>query len=176
MKGSVVQPKKLPSVDKQNQEERPSFFKQQLDLISPFKEDPFLAHLTTPITSSRAVKSYLGNLPAYKVGMPPLLRGMNIGLAHGYFIFGPFAKLGPLRETEATNFVGFVSTISVILLLTAGILIYGYVTFKKQPPESIKEKSLSFLSHIGWYEMASGFILGGFGGAGFAYLFISMAS
>jgi uncharacterized membrane protein YidH (DUF202 family) len=58
-----------------------------------------------------------------------LLRGINVGFAHGYFLLGPFVKLGPLRNSEVANFVGFVSTISLIIILTTALLAYGYVTF-----------------------------------------------
>jgi uncharacterized membrane protein YidH (DUF202 family) len=45
------------------------------------------------------------------------------------FLLGPFVKLGPLRNSEVANFVGFVSTISLIIILTTALLAYGYVTF-----------------------------------------------
>lgn len=32
--------------------------------------------------------------------MSPLLRGVEIGLAHGFLLVGPFIKLGPLRNVE----------------------------------------------------------------------------
>jgi len=35
------------------------------DLISPFQGDPFVGHLSTPITSSHITKRYLSLLPAY---------------------------------------------------------------------------------------------------------------
>lgn len=144
-----------------------------LDIISPYNEDPFLGHIMTPITGSKIVRSYLEFLPAYKYEMSPLLRGLNIGFAHGYFLFGPFAKLGPLRTTEASNFAGFISTISIIILLTAGLLIYGYVTFKAQKTKNVSNRSLTFLSAGGWYQMGAGFTLGGFGGAGVAYVLVN---
>lgn len=144
-----------------------------LDIISPYNKDPFLGHLMTPITGSKIIRSYLELLPAYKHEMSPLLRGLNIGFAHGYFLFGPFAKLGPLRASQASNFAGFISTISIIILLTAGLLIYGYVTFKAQKTKNVNNRNLSFLSANGWYQMGAGFTLGGFGGAGVAYVLIN---
>ena len=104
------------------------------DVISTFQEDPFLGNLSTPITTSQLTKLYLQLLPAYKIGLSPLLRGINIGFVHGYFLLGPFVKLGPLRDSEVANFIGFLSTISLILILTTALVIYGAVTFtdKKQ--------------------------------------------
>ncbi len=85
------------------------------DVVSPYQGDPFVGHLSTPITTSNLTKAYLGLLPAYKSGLSPLLRGINIGFVHGYFLLGPFVKLGPLRDSQVANFVGFVSTLSLII-------------------------------------------------------------
>ncbi len=82
------------------------------DVVSAFEGDPFVGHLSTPITTSNLTKTYLSSLPAYQTGLSPLLRGINIGFVHGYFLLGPFVKLGPLRDSQVANFVGFVSTIS----------------------------------------------------------------
>lgn len=60
--------------------------------------DPFIGMMETPVTSSPFSVSYLSNLPIYRTGIRPLFRGIEIGLAHGYFIPGPFIKLGPLRN------------------------------------------------------------------------------
>jgi len=141
------------------------------DLISPFQGDPFVGHLSTPITSSNITKSYLSLLPAYKQGLSPLLRGINIGFAHGYFLLGPFVKLGPLRDSQVGNFIGFVSTISLIIILTTCLLIYGYVSFNDSNSAN-KSVSIDFLTAKGWRQFTSGFIVGGFGGAGIAYILL----
>lgn len=36
----------------------------------------------------------------HSTGVSPLLRGVEIGLAHGFLLVGPFIKLGPLRNVE----------------------------------------------------------------------------
>ena len=92
------------------------------DVVSAFEGDPFVGHLSTPITTSNLTKTYLSSLPAYQTGLSPLLRGINIGFVHGYFLLGPFVKLGPLRDSQVANFIGFVSTISLILILNKSIL------------------------------------------------------
>nr|YP_009545247.1 photosystem I subunit XI [Synura uvella]AYO28401.1 photosystem I subunit XI [Synura uvella] len=148
------------------------------DVVAPFQGDPFVGHLSTPITTSNFTKSYLSLLPAYKKGLSPLLRGINIGYVHGYFLLGPFVKLGPLRNSEVANFVGLVSTISLIIILTTCLLIYGYVRFSENE-EFGKKNLVDFLNSKGWYQFTSGFIVGGFGGASVAYLllkFVSFAS
>jgi photosystem I subunit 11 len=138
-------------------------------VVSTFQDDPFVGHLSTPITTSTLTKTYLNLLPAYKNGLSPLLRGLNIGFVHGYFLLGPFAKLGPLRNSEVANFVGFVSDISLIIILTTGLLIYGYVSFSDKKES---KSNIDFLNPKGWSQFTSGFIVGGFGGAGVAYMLL----
>jgi photosystem I subunit 11 len=143
------------------------------DVVSPFQGDPFVGHLSTPISTSNLTKTYLSLLPAYKAGLSPLLRGINIGYVHGYFLLGPFVKLGPLRDSQVGNFVGFLSTISLIIILTTCLLIYGYVTFSEK--ENTKTKTLvDFLTPKGWSEFTSGFIVGGFGGTSVAYVILKL--
>jgi photosystem I subunit 11 len=138
------------------------------DVVSSFEGDPFVGHLSTPITTSSLTKTYLSLLPAYKAGLSPLLRGINIGFVHGYFLLGPFVKLGPLRDSQVANFVGFVSTISLIIILTTCLLIYGFVTFSDKNTKPTTNL-LDILTSKGWNQFTSGFIVGGFGGASIAY-------
>jgi photosystem I subunit 11 len=141
------------------------------DVVSPFQDDPFVGHLSTPITTSSITKTYLSLLPAYKKGLSPLLRGINIGFVHGYFLLGPFVKCGPLRDSQVANFVGFVSTISLIIILTTCLLIYGFVTFSDKVE---KNSPVDFLNSKGWSQFTSGFITGGFGGASIAYILLKL--
>lgn len=142
------------------------------DVVSAFQEDPFVGHLSTPITTSSITKTYLSLLPAYKKGLSPLLRGLNIGFVHGYLLLGPFVTLGPLRTSPVANFVGFVSTISLIIILTTCLLIYGFVTFSESSKTSSKKSVVDFLNAKGWRQFTSGFITGGFGGASIAYVLL----
>ena len=144
------------------------------DVISTFEDDPFVGHLSTPITTSNITKTYLSLLPAYKPGLSPLLRGINIGYVHGYFLLGPFVELGPLRDSRVANFVGFVSTISLIILTTC-LLIYGFVTFKNND-EANNQAKLNWLTSKGWSQFTSGFIVGGFGGASIAYVLLKLVN
>jgi photosystem I subunit XI len=142
------------------------------DVVSSFENDPFVGHLSTPITTSNITKTYLSLLPAYKPGLSPLLRGINIGYVHGYFLLGPFVQLGPLRDSQVANFIGFVSTISLIIILTTCLLIYGFVSFKDK--EKTETASLNWLTAKGWREFTSGFIVGGFSGASIAYILLKI--
>jgi photosystem I subunit 11 len=147
---------------------------QSFDVVASYKGDPFVGHLSTPITTSNLTRTYLSLLPAYKDGLSPLLRGMNIGFVHSYFLLGPFVKLGPLRESPAANFIGFVSTISLIIILTTALIIYGFVSFSKD--DKNEASSIDFLTSSGWKQMTSGFIIGGFGGASVGYILLKFIS
>jgi len=102
------------------------------NFIKPYNDDPFVGHLATPITSSAVTRAILQNLPAYRFGLTPLLRGLEIGLAHGYFLMGPFVSLGPLRDSEVALLSGFLSTIGLIVILTLGLTIYGVAAFGQE--------------------------------------------
>jgi photosystem I subunit 11 len=145
----------------------------KFEVVSPFQGDPFVGHLSTPITNSNLTKTYLSLLPAYKAGLSPLLRGINIGFVHGYFLLGPFVTLGPLRNSQVANFVGFISTISLLIILTACLLIYGFVSFSDKTPTN-KKVLVDFLTAKGWSQFTSGFIVGGFGGASIAYVLLKV--
>jgi len=59
-------------------------------VIEPINGDPFVGFFETPVTSAPLVAWYLSSLPAYRTAVNPLLRGVEIGLAHGYLLVGPF--------------------------------------------------------------------------------------
>ena len=143
------------------------------EVVFPYQNDPFVGHLSTPVTTSSLTKSYLSLLPAYRAGLSPLLRGINIGVVHGYFLLGPFTKLGPLRDSEVANFVGYLSTVGLIIILTAGLVIYGYATFSgtKSTQEPVV---IDFLTPKGWSQFTSGFIIGGLGGTSIAYVLLKL--
>eukprot|EP00798_Chlamydomonas_sp_ICE-L_P021937 gene21937-28983_t len=58
----------------------------KVQLIQPINGDPFVGSFETPVTSAPIVAAYLSNLPAYRTGVAPLLRGVEIGLAHGFLM------------------------------------------------------------------------------------------
>lgn len=137
------------------------------NFIKPYNNDPFVGHLATPITSSAVTRALLQNLPAYRFGLTPLLRGLEIGLAHGYFLIGPFVKLGPLRDSDIALFAGFLSTIGLILILTLGLTIYGVATFKETKSELVNN---DLQTKKAWDQFKGGFFVGACGSAGFAFL------
>nr|YP_009029354.1 photosystem I reaction center subunit XI [Leptocylindrus danicus]AGH28885.1 photosystem I reaction center subunit XI [Leptocylindrus danicus] len=135
------------------------------NFIKPYNDDPFVGHLATPITSSAVTRSILKNLPAYRFGLTPLLRGLEIGLAHGYFLIGPFVKLGPLRNSDVALLAGFMSTIGLIIILTLGLTIYGYTLQNTDGSEFQTKKS--------WNQFKGGFFVGACGSASFAFICLS---
>jgi photosystem I subunit 11 len=140
------------------------------NFIKPYNDDPFVGHLATPITSSAVTRAILRNLPAYRFGLTPLLRGLEIGLAHGYFLIGPFVKLGPLRNSDVALFAGFLSTIGLILILTLGLTIYGAAVFK-QDTDQTNVNDLQ--TKKAWDQFKGGFFVGACGSAGFALICLS---
>jgi photosystem I subunit 11 len=142
------------------------------NFIKPYNDDPFVGHLATPITSSAVTRSLLKNLPAYRFGLTPLLRGLEIGLAHGYFLIGPFIKLGPLRNSEIALFAGFLSTIGLILILTLGLTIYGIAVFKEERLSNSNDIN-NLQTRKAWDQFKGGFFVGACGSAGFALICLS---
>jgi len=142
------------------------------NFIKPYNDDPFVGHLATPITSSAVTRAILRNLPAYRFGLTPLLRGLEIGLAHGYFLMGPFVKLGPLRNSDIGLLAGFLSTIGLILILTLALTIYGVATFGSETTENTTAET-ELQSRNGWDQFKGGFFVGACGSAGFAFICLS---
>ncbi|MGG6239817.1 photosystem I reaction center subunit XI [Nodosilinea sp. AN01ver1] len=134
--------------------------------------DPQIGNLETPINSSGFSKAFIGNLPAYRQGLSPQRRGLEIGMAHGYFLYGPFALLGPLRDSEIPGLAGLLSAAGLIVILTACLSLYSgagvntsvtKTTTPFTPPATLE-------TNEGWSEFAGGFLIGGIGGVTFAYL------
>nr|YP_010902854.1 photosystem I reaction center subunit XI [Hypnea flava]WCH54908.1 photosystem I reaction center subunit XI [Hypnea flava] len=137
------------------------------DFIQPYNNDPFVGNLSTPVSTSSFTKSLLSNLPAYRRGLSPLLRGLEIGMAHGYFLVGPFDKLGPLRNTDVALLSGFLSAVGLIIILTTCLSMYGNTSF------SIENSKDLLQTKEGWNQFTAGFLVGAVGGSGFAYLLLA---
>lgn len=135
--------------------------------IKPYNDDPFVGNLSTPVSTSSFTRSFLSNLPAYRTGLSPLLRGLEIGMTHGYFLVGPFYKLGPLRNSDVSLLSGLFSSIGLILIMTACLTIYGIVSFEDSDVTDTLQTSK------GWKQFTSGWLVGSIGGASFAYILIS---
>jgi photosystem I subunit 11 len=132
--------------------------------------DPQVGNLCTPVNGSAFTKAYINALPAYRQGLSPNRRGLEIGMAHGYLLYGPFAVLGPLRFDDFGPTAGLLATIGLISILTICLSIYGAVGVSK-PTETLTTPEVpeDLATKEGWSEFASGFLLGGCGGAFFAF-------
>merc|ERR1711976_193823 len=150
---------------------------EKAQVIQPLNGDPFIGMVETPVTSAPVVANYLSNLPAYRVGISPLLRGVEIGLAHGFFLPGPFIRLGPLRAVEGTaEIAGCMSAAGLVIILAACLSIYGAVSFQRK--ETVGIKTLSgreierdeLQTSAGWEDFTSGWVVGGLSGVAYCYL------
>merc|ERR1711959_553316 len=107
-------------------------FEDKNAVVKPINGDPYIGMMETPVTSAPIVANFLSNLPAYRTGVAPVLRGVEIGLTHGFFIAGPFIKLGPLRDAAGNvpEVSGCLSGAALVLILTLGLTIYGVATYQ----------------------------------------------
>ena len=96
-----------------------------------------------------------------------MLRGLEIGMAHGYFLIGPFYILGPLRNSENALLIGLLSDLGLIIILTLGLTIYGLASFQDGGTAQGLESSK------GWRKFTSGFFIGAFGGDIVAYTLLA---
>lgn len=148
-----------------------------LQVVAPINGDPYIGMLETPVTSAPLVAWYLSNLPAYRTGVSPLLRGVEIGLAHGFFLVGPFIKLGPLRNTDVADIVGCINGAALVLILTLALTAYSSTTFQQKKP-TVGVKTLSgrtlnpdpLQTAEGWNNFTAGFAVGGLSGVAWAYI------
>lgn len=132
--------------------------------------DPQVGNLATPVNASGFVTAFIRNLPAYREGLSAHRRGLEVGMAHGYFLYGPFAVLGPLRNTDLAAVAGLLGAVALVALLTCALSLYGAAgsgaplatVTTPNPPADLGTKE-------GWSEFASGFLVGACGGAFFAY-------
>ncbi len=139
--------------------------------IKPYSGDPQIGNLETPLNSSGLSQAFLINLPAYRQGLSAQRRGLEVGMAHGYLLYGPFALLGPLRDSDVPAIAGLLAAVGLVMILTICLSLYSGSnvspevsrnTLPYQPPEGLSTDE-------GWSEFAGSFLVGGIGGAAFAY-------
>lgn len=83
---------RVPEDDEARWNSPPDFY------VQPLNGDPMIGSWETPITSDEAVVWFVSRLPCYRTAVSPVTRGVEIGLAHGYWISGPWIKWGPYRS------------------------------------------------------------------------------
>ncbi len=137
------------------------------EIVQPFENNPQLGNLATPINSNSIPITWLKNLPIYRQGLSPIARGLEIGMAHGYWLLGPFLKLGPLRNTAQALFAAVASASGLVVIASFGLFLYGVATFQK-PAEQIGILPDNLKTAQDWSFFTSGFLIGGLGGVVFA--------
>lgn len=147
------------------------------DVIQPYKGDPWSGNLSTPFNDSPLVRAYIRNLPAYRPGLTPFMRGLEIGMAHGYFLIGPQVVVGPLRETvHGANLSGLITAIYITASAVLGISIFAMATFQGNPKGAYNSCSKDDLRPLSkkedWFQLGGGIFLGSMGGAIFAFLLL----
>lgn len=146
-----------------------------------YDRSPEVGNLLTPVNSSDFTLILLSNLPIYRKGLSPLFRGLEIGMAHGYWLIGPFIKLSPLRNTPYANQAGLISACGLLLILTICLSIYGSVSFEKKLVTTPRPALVGNVPNVpetlttgdGWSQFTASFFVGSVGGAFFAYLLLT---
>ncbi|CAL9095279.1 unnamed protein product [Musa acuminata var. zebrina] len=157
------------------QAEKPTY-----QVVQPINGDPFIGSLETPVTSSPLIAWYLSNLPAYRTAVSPLLRGVEVGLAHGYLLVGPFVKAGPLRNTEIAGAAGSLAAAGLVVILSICLTMYGVASFKEGEPSTAptltltgrKKEADKLQTAEGWAQFTGGFFFGGISGVVWAYFLL----
>lgn len=136
-------------------------------IVQPAQGNPQMGNLATPINSSQISRTWIKNLPIYRDGLPPVARGLEIGMAHGYLLLGPFLKLGPLRNSDQALLAGFGGASGLVVILSVCLFIYGRAVFQgqKQPVGHLPSNMKTYRA---WSLFTSGFLVGGIGGVIFA--------
>lgn len=136
-------------------------------IVQPFGNDPQLGNFATPVNASQVPVSWVNNLPIYRQGLSPITRGLEIGMAHGYLLLGPFLKLGPLRDTDQALLAGFGSASGLVVILSFCLAIYGKAVYQSnRKPVGVLPDNLQ--TGKDWSFFTSGFLIGGIGGVMFA--------
>ncbi|XP_039027546.1 photosystem I reaction center subunit XI, chloroplastic-like [Hibiscus syriacus] len=149
-------------------------------VIQPINGDPFIGSLETPITSSPLIAWYLSNLPAYRTAVNPLLRGVEVGLAHGFLLVGPFVKAGPLRNTAVAGQAGSLAAAGLVVILSICLTMYGVASFNEGDPSTAPSLTLTgrkkepdqLQTAEGWAKFTGGFFFGGISGVIWAYFLL----
>jgi photosystem I subunit 11 len=96
-------------------------------------------------------------------------------MAHGYLLFGPFDKLGPLRNAPNANLAGLLGSVGLVVILTACLSLYA----NSNPDKALASIAVpnppvdAFNSKESWNNFTSAFLIGGIGGAVVAFFLTS---
>lgn len=143
------------------------------EVVFPGK-DPQDGNLATPINNSKLAKAIVNSFSAYRPGLSPLRRGIEVGVAHGYWQLGPFFEFNPLRYSDSGAIVSLLSDIGLVVISAGAIVLYAATN---PPPPlasvSVPNPPTDFATPKGWNSYATGFLIGGAVGAVLAYLIVA---
>ncbi|MBE9031445.1 chlorophyll a/b binding light-harvesting protein [filamentous cyanobacterium LEGE 11480] len=136
--------------------------------------------LATPVNSLDYNRVFFAKLPIFRSGLSPLRRGLEVGMAHGYWLLGPFLKLGPMRDTPNAGVAGLGSAVGLVVIGSILLRIYGTAAYSSSRVEpTVTTVTLDTMrlpedmrSKLGWHQFALGFLIGGAGSAFFAYILL----
>jgi len=132
-------------------------------------KEPFAGdQIISPVTDSRFSKQFIAAMAFYREGLKPWQRGLEIGMAHGYFLIGPFVSLGPLRNTPEAATVGLLCGCAIVGLVSVGGLIFGSTIKPTRFDKPGDKPAAGFIEMINWHAV------GGLGGAGFAHALLTV--
>jgi len=146
-----------------------------LSTVRPF-QDPCAGDLITPVNSNIAIRSIINLLPMYRQGLSTKARGIQLGSAFGFVLYGPFTVLGPMRNTEFSTTIGLFSTIGGVTILTTLFFLYGQAGGKfYQPPANptVPNPPKELFNSESWTQFQTCFWLGGSLGAVVAWFIYS---
>ncbi|KAL9297045.1 hypothetical protein ACSQ67_022941 [Phaseolus vulgaris] len=115
-----------------------------------------------------------------RTAVSPLLRGIEVGLAHGYLLVGPFVKAGPLRNTEFAGAAGSLAAGGLVAILSICLTIYGISSFNEGDTSTAPSLTLTgrkkqpdqLQTSDGWAKFTGGFFFGGISGVIWAYFLL----
>ncbi|MEN8446929.1 MAG: photosystem I reaction center subunit XI, partial [Cyanobacteria bacterium J06555_13] len=138
--------------------------------------------LQTPLNASDLSVDFIRKLPILRDNLSPFRRGLEVGMAHGYWAIGPFIMLGPLRNTDQALLAGTLSGCGLMVIGFIVLLGYGLASFsasaktpvytKAKAADEVLELPESLRTVSGWRQFSFSFLIGGLGGAVFAALLL----
>ena len=149
--------------------------KKPLSTVRSFS-DPCAGDLITPVNSNIVVRTIINWLPIYRQGLTPRSRGVQLGAAFGYILYGPFTILGPMRNSDYGSTIGLLSTVGAIHILCALFFLYGQAggKFYSPPPNpTVIEPPPDLFNRTSWSSFLTGIWLGGCVGAFVAWFVYS---
>ncbi|MEO1396380.1 MAG: chlorophyll a/b binding light-harvesting protein [Cyanobacteria bacterium J06634_5] len=145
-------------------------------------QDVLQGNLQTPLNASALSVDFIRKLPILRDNLSPLRRGLEVGMAHGYWAIGPFIMLGPLRNSDQALIAGTLSGCGLIVIGFIVLLGYGLASLssaaktpvytKARADDDVLELPESLRSVAGWRQFSFSFLVGGLGGCLFAALLL----